>query len=83
MIFVTGIVITNKEIPYGTTIFTLPSGYHPSEFSILNGLRTFNISAQSNCESVQFNVNTDGTVVYFGTGISSDVTLTINGVLFV
>ena len=82
MIFVTGIVITNKEISYGTTIFTLPSGYHPSEFSILNGLRAFSISEQINSEEVQLNANTNGTIVYYGEVLPAETTLTINGIIF-
>lgn len=82
MIFITGIVIAIKQIPNNTNIFTLPVGYHPSEFSIINGLRTFNFSAQTNCEAIQLNFNTDGTVIYYGTGIPADSTFTINGVIF-
>ena len=82
MIFITGIVIANKQISANTIIFTLPIGYRPSEFSILNGLTTFDNSTNENCEAIQFNVNLDGTVVYFGTGVPINTTLTINGVFF-
>lgn len=82
MIFISSVVYTTQDIPANTTLFTLPSGFKPSEETIINGLKTYNSTLKTNPEILQFNVHKSGNILYFGLGIPKDSTITISGIVF-